>query len=114
MSSENEIPESLQRVLNRIGYSISEAKGLNAKVVIDPDVSSIQIFSAIEKFGRLSFEELQRSIGISPEVLSARLHTLVSLGVLAKKQHHVSPELAEYFVADNDDGTSGQPAVVLA
>ena len=46
------------------------------------------------------FDDLQRTIGISPNVLSARLTTLVDNGVLERRQYSDRPPRYEYVATE--------------
>ncbi len=111
MTSDEEIPERLQRILERIAHSISETQRLNAPVAVKPEWWSIQIFVAIES-GLHRFEEIQNRLSVSPHILTDRLNTMVKLGIIVKQEYSVSPRRVEYFVNDVDGGTAGQPAMV--
>jgi DNA-binding HxlR family transcriptional regulator len=50
--------------------------------------------------GPARFDGLQRSLGISPDVLSSRLGRLVEEGVLARRQYSVRPPRDEYVATD--------------
>ena len=112
MTSEDEIPERLQRILERIAHSISETQRLNAPVAVKPEWWSVQIFIAIES-GLHRFEEIQNRLSISPHILIGRLNTMVKLGIIVKQEYSVSPRRVEYFINDVDGGTAGQPAIIL-
>lgn len=43
------------------------------------------------------FDELQKALGISPTVLVSRLNTLVSHGLLERRQYKQNPERFEYL-----------------
>jgi hypothetical protein len=109
MTSDDEIPERFQRILERIGNSVSEIQQVNTKVVIQPDPLSIEIFLAIES-GIHRPDQLQKFIGISRTILLRRLNTMESIGILVKQEYSVSPRRFEYFIGDG--GTAGQPAMV--
>jgi DNA-binding HxlR family transcriptional regulator len=111
MTSEDEIPERLQRILERIAHSISETQKLNAPVAVKPEWWSIQIFVAIES-GLHRFGEIQNRLSVSHRILIGRLNTMVKLGIIVKQEYSVSPRRVEYFINDVDGGTAGQPAMV--
>jgi hypothetical protein len=111
MTSDDEIPERFQRILERIGNSVSEIQQVNTKVVIQPDPLSIEIFLAIES-GIHRPDQLQKFIGISRTILLRRLNTMESIGILVKQEYSIAPRRFEYVINDNEDGTAGQPAVV--
>lgn len=111
MAPDDHIPEALQRILVRIGNSVSEIQKVNTKVAIQPDPVSIEIFLAIES-GIHRPDQLEKFIGISRTILVRRLNTMVSLGILVKQEYSITPRRFEYVINDNEDGTAGQPAVV--
>jgi DNA-binding HxlR family transcriptional regulator len=111
MTSEDEIPERLQRIFERIAHSISETQRLNAPVAVKPEWWSIQIFVAIES-GLHSFEEIQNRLSVAHNILIDQLNTMVKLGIIVKQEYSVSPRRVEYFINDVDGGTAGQPAMV--
>jgi len=47
-------------------------------------------------FGITRFDELQRNLGIAPNVLTKRLNTLVDAGVLERRQYNERPPRYEY------------------
>jgi DNA-binding HxlR family transcriptional regulator len=47
-------------------------------------------------YGVRRFTDMQRSLGIARNILSARLHTLVSSGILERRRYHEEPERFEY------------------
>jgi len=47
-------------------------------------------------FGITRFDELQKSLGIAPTVLTKRLNTLVAAGVLERRQYSERPPRFEY------------------
>lgn len=111
MASDDHIPEALQRILERIGNSVSETQKLTTKVAIQPDPLSVEIFVAIES-GLQRLDQLQKSIGISRTILVRRLNTMVNLGILTKLETSTAPRRFEYVINHDEDGTAGQPAVV--
>ena len=46
------------------------------------------------------FGQLQRSLGIAPNVLAARLNGLVDSGILVRRRYHVDPDWFEYPLTD--------------
>lgn len=50
--------------------------------------------------GMTRFEQFQKSLGISPNILSARLATLVEHGFLERRMYSVSPPRMEYTLTD--------------
>jgi DNA-binding HxlR family transcriptional regulator len=50
--------------------------------------------------GPARFDDLQRSLGISPNVLSSRLARLVEEGVLTRRQYSERPPRDEYVATD--------------
>jgi DNA-binding HxlR family transcriptional regulator len=110
--SEVEIPERLQRILERIGNSISEIQQINSQVAVKPDPRSIQIFLAIES-GLHRFNEIQNCLTIDRTVLRFRLNTMVTIGILNKQESLIAPGSYEYFINDVNGGTAGQPAIIL-
>jgi DNA-binding HxlR family transcriptional regulator len=111
MTSEDEIPERLQRILERIAHSINETERLNAAVAVKPDSRSIQIFIAIE-CGLHRFEEIQNRLSIPRNILTDRLNTMVKLGIIVKQEYSTAPRRFEYLINDANGGTAGQPAMV--
>jgi hypothetical protein len=109
MTSDDEIPERLQRILERIAHSISETQRLNSPVAVKPEWWSIQIFVAIES-GLHRFEEIQNRLSVARNILTDCLNTMVKLGIIVKQEYSVSPRRFEYFIGDG--GTAGQPAMV--
>jgi len=55
-----------------------------------------EIFFEVRRFG-----QIQRAIGIAPNVLTARLNALVEAGVLEKRRYHVDPDWFEYHLTDD-------------
>jgi len=51
-------------------------------------------------FGISRFDELQRNLGIAPNILAKRLHTLVDAGVLERRQYSERPARYEYVPTD--------------
>ena len=111
MTSDDEIPERFQRILERIAHSVSETQRLNAPVAVKPEWWSIQIFVAIES-GLHRFEEIQNRLSIPHNILIDRLNTMVKLGIIVKQEYSTAPRRVEYFINDGDGGTAGQPAMV--
>ncbi len=111
MTSEDQIPERLQRILEGIGHLVNETQRLNAPVVVKPDLQSTQIFVAI-KNGRHHTHEIQKHLAIDRGILRQRLNTMVSLGIIVRQKCSASPHRFEYFIDDGDDGSAGQPAMV--
>jgi DNA-binding HxlR family transcriptional regulator len=109
MTSDDEIPERFQRILERIAHSISETQRLNAPVAVKPEWWSIQIFIAIDS-GLHRFEEIQNRLSVARNILTDCLNTMVKLGIIVKQEYSVSPRRFEYFIGDG--GTAGQPAMV--
>jgi hypothetical protein len=110
VTSQNEIPESLQRILERIARSLNSAQPGNVRVAVAPDALSVEIFLVIEK-GLHQLKEIQNELGRDRGILKARLNTMVQLGILVKQESSVAPYLYEYLV-NYDDGDAGQPAIV--
>ncbi len=114
MSDDELIPERLQRILERIECLIVQSGRVNSRVTVRPDVSTIRIFVAIEN-GANRFEDIQKQIGLSRNILTDQLSTMIDLGILKKKQYSEQPKRFEYFIVPvEEDGTSGQPALVPA
>jgi len=111
MTSDDEIPERFQRILERIAHSIGETQRLNAPVAVKPEWWSVQIFIAIDS-GLHRFEEIQNRLSVARNILTDRLNTMVNLGIIAKQEFSVSPRRVEYFINDGDGGSAGQPAMV--
>jgi hypothetical protein len=111
MTSPDEIPESLQRILERIARSLNCAQQGNARVAVAPDALSVEIFLVIEK-GLHHLKEIQNELGRDRGILKARLNTMVRLGILIQQKSSVSPHLYEYLI-NHDDGDAGQPAIAL-
>jgi DNA-binding HxlR family transcriptional regulator len=109
MTSDDEIPERFQRIIERIAHSISETQRLNAPVAVKPEWWSIQIFIAIDS-GLHRFEEIQNRLSVARNILTDCLNTMVKLGIIVKQEYSVSPRRFEYFIGDG--GTAGQPAMV--
>jgi DNA-binding HxlR family transcriptional regulator len=87
MTSDDEIPERFQRILERIAHSISETHS-----------------------GLHRFEEIQNRLSVARNILTDCLNTMVKLGIIVKQEYSVSPRRFEYFIGDG--GTAGQPAMV--
>jgi DNA-binding HxlR family transcriptional regulator len=113
MPSDDEIPDEMQRILERIASRINETDKLDARVAIQPDWWSPRIFRAIE-IGLHRFEEIQAELGIARNILTDRLGTMVGLEILLKKQYSERPRRFEYFINHDGEGTAGQPAIVSA
>jgi hypothetical protein len=111
MTSDDEIPERFQRILERIAHSVSETQRLNAPVAVKPEWWSIQIFVAIES-GLHRFDEIQNRLSVARNILTDRLNTMVKLGIIVRQKCSASPHRFEYFIDDGDGGTAGQPAMV--
>ncbi len=47
-------------------------------------------------FGVRRFDQFQRNLGIARNILAARLHTLVSHGILERRLYQERPERYEY------------------
>jgi DNA-binding MarR family transcriptional regulator len=108
--SQDEIPESLQRILERVARSLNSAQPGNVRVAVAPDALSVEIFLVIEK-GLHQLKEIQNELGRDRGILKAHLNTMVQLGILIKQESSVAPHLNEYLV-NHDDGDTGQPAIV--
>jgi len=52
-------------------------------------------------FGTRRFGQLQRALGIAPNILTARLNTLVDAGMIVKQRYRVDPDWYEYHLADH-------------
>ena len=114
MSDDEYIPERLQRILERIARRINETEKLDAPVSVKPDWWTPRIFLVIDG-GQRRFEQIQEELGIARNILTDRLRTMVDLGILKKQMYSETPKRFEYFInSDDDDGPSGQPALVLA
>ena len=50
--------------------------------------------------GRRRFDQIQRSLGVARNVLSARLSWLVDQGILEKRPYRERPERHEYFLTE--------------
>jgi DNA-binding HxlR family transcriptional regulator len=50
--------------------------------------------------GHRRFSEMQRSLGVARNVLTARLQTLVDEGILERRPYSERPERYEYFLTD--------------
>ena len=112
MSEEDFIPERLQKILERIARKIDETEKLDGRVFVRPDWWTPRIFRVIEN-GQHRFEQIQEELGISRNILTDRLTTMVNLGILKKVLYSEKPKHFEYVInADDDDGMSGQPAIV--
>ena len=113
MSDHELIPERLQRILERIARRIDETEKLDAPVSVKPDWWTPRIFLVIDN-GRNRFEQIQEELGIARNILTDRLRTMVDIGILKKQMYSETPKRFEYFInLDDDDGPSGQPALVL-
>jgi DNA-binding HxlR family transcriptional regulator len=113
MSDDEFIPERLQRILERIARRINETEKLDAPVSVRADWWTPRIFLVIED-GQHRFEQIQDELGIARNILADRLRTMVDLGILKRQMYSEKPKRFEYFInSDGDDGTSGQPAIVL-
>src|ERR1700730_9469167 len=62
-----------------------------------------EVFFGVRRFG-----ELQRALGIAPNVLTSRLDRLVELGVLQRRQYRPDKEWFDYHLSD--DGKALVPA----
>ena len=111
MSDDEFIPERLQRILERIERLIAQTGRVNSRVTIRPDVSTIRIFIAIEN-GANHFEDIHNQLGLARNILTDQLSTMVELGILKKQMYSEQPQRFEYFINTDDDGPSGQPALV--
>jgi hypothetical protein len=112
MSDDEFIPERLQRILERIERLIAQTEKLSVPVAVRPDVSTIRIFVAIEN-GAIRFEDIQNQLGIARNILTDQLSIMVKLGILKTQMYSETPKRYEYFInTDDDDGPSGQPALV--
>jgi DNA-binding HxlR family transcriptional regulator len=113
MSDDDLIPMRLQRILNRIARSIDQTEKLSIPVAVRPDEWTIQIFQAIES-GRHHFSEIQLELGTARNILTDRLTIMMKLGILTRVNSRTQPNRYEYFInSDDEDGPSGQPAMVL-
>lgn len=110
MTSQNEIPESLQRIIERITRSLNSSQSGKPRVAIVPDALSVEIFLVIEK-GLHQLKEIQNELGRDRGILKSRLNTMVQLGILIKQESSVASHLNEYLI-NHDDGDAGQPAIV--
>ncbi|MFD8338948.1 winged helix-turn-helix transcriptional regulator [Streptomyces solisilvae] len=61
-------------------------------------------------FGNRRFDEIARHTGASRDILAARLKTLVSAGVLVKRQYEVHPPRYEYTLTEA--GRALQPVLL--
>jgi DNA-binding HxlR family transcriptional regulator len=111
MTTEDGIPENMQRILKRIGRLVKEFQELDATVVVRPEPWSVQIFLAIES-GLHRFDEIQNHLGRNRNILTDQLHTMEKLGILTKRRISLSPRRYEYRINFDDDGSAGQPAMV--
>lgn len=112
MSDEDFIPMRLQRILNRIARSIDQTEKLSVPVAVRPDEWTIQVFQVIDS-GRHHFVEIQSELGIARNILTDRLMTMIKLGILTRANSRTQPHRYEYFInTDDEDGPSGQPAIV--
>jgi DNA-binding HxlR family transcriptional regulator len=50
--------------------------------------------------GRRRFDQIQESLGIARNVLTARLNRLIEAGILEKRPYQTRPERFEYFLTD--------------
>lgn len=113
MSSDFEIPDELKIILDRIAHSIDETETLNIKVLVKPDQWTVQIFLAVQN-GSHRFDEVQREVGLSRNLLTDRLRLMEKLGILRRVQYSEKPKRYEYVINRDGDGPSGQPAMVLS
>ncbi|QRM53873.1 helix-turn-helix domain-containing protein [Sinorhizobium sp. BG8] len=61
-------------------------------------------------FGRSRFDELQKSLGIAPNILTTRLRRLVSEGLLEKRAYQDRPVRHEYVLTEQ--GRDLQPVLL--
>jgi DNA-binding HxlR family transcriptional regulator len=61
-------------------------------------------------YGVRRFTDMQRSLGIARNILSARLHTLVSSGILERRRYQEEPERFEYRLTEAGRGL--YPAII--
>lgn len=55
-----------------------------------------EIYFGIHRFG-----QLQRALGIAPNVLTARLRSLATAGILNKVRYHEDPDWFEYHLSES-------------
>ena len=55
-----------------------------------------EVFFGVQRFG-----QIQRALGIAPNVLTSRLAALVDAGVIVKHRYHVDPDWYEYHLSDH-------------
>ena len=55
-----------------------------------------EVFFGVQRFG-----QIQRALGIAPNVLTSRLAALVDAGVIVKHRYHVDPDWYEYQLSDH-------------
>jgi len=111
MSNDELIPMRLQRILERIARSIDQTEKLSVPVAVRPDEWAVQIFQVIES-GCHHFAEIQLELGMARSILVDRLKTMINLGILTKAESRTQANCFEYFINDDEDGPSGQPALV--
>jgi DNA-binding HxlR family transcriptional regulator len=111
MSFDDEIPEELSRILERISFAIDMTEKLEGKVAVRPDRWSVLIFKSVKE-GNHRFEEIQEHLGTPRNILTDRLTTMLKLGILTKVQYSEFPKRFEYHINPDGDGPSGQPAMV--
>ena len=113
MSDDELSPERLRRILERIARRFDETEKLDAPVSVKPDWWTPRIFLVIE-IGLHRFEQIQEELGIARNILTDRLTTMVELEILKREMYSENPKRFEYFInTDDEDGPSGQPAMVL-
>lgn len=52
-------------------------------------------------FGTRRFGQLQRALGIAPNILTARLNALVDAGMIVKRRYRIEPDWYEYHLAEH-------------
>ncbi|MEE6178331.1 winged helix-turn-helix transcriptional regulator [Mycobacterium sp. 050134] len=52
-------------------------------------------------FGTRRFGQLQRALGIAPNILTARLTALADAGIIVKQRYRVEPDWYEYHLAEH-------------
>ncbi len=61
-------------------------------------------------YGVRRFSDMQRNLGIARNILSTRLQTLVSAGILERRRYQIEPERYEYRLTQS--GRDLYPAIV--
>jgi DNA-binding HxlR family transcriptional regulator len=77
---------------------IDEAAGVGALTLLGERWNYLlirEIYFGVHRFG-----QLQRALGIAPNVLTARLRSLTAAGILSKVRYHEDPDWFEYHLSE--------------